>query len=356
MRERGARVLVTDHGDPLSRSALATVRALAAASYRPDVTVVGRWSLASLSRASEKTIRVPGDAGPAYAGAVRRAAEDAGYLTTLVSSDRALLALGAAGTEILDKAVLADLAGEAGLRVAPTTVFDSFGALVADASHLAYPVVVKPTIARYPAFRAEGSWDLRDARVDDGPVVVQPFLDEPLHAISGVVSGGRLAAMNHQRYLRIWPPRCGTASSAVTTAPDLELEARVLALVRGHEGIFQAQFAGPYLLDLNPRVYGSLPLAVAAGANLPAIYCDLLRGRERELVRSRPGVRYRWIEGDLRSLAWGVRQGSIRPAAALAALVPRRKTAHSTESVADPVPALARAWSIVAPPGRPRRG
>ena len=150
------------------------------------------------------------------------------------------------------------------------------------------------------------------------------------------------AAVAHQRYLRTWPPDCGTASAAETVEPDLELEAAVLRLLDGFEGVFQAQLAGPYLLDLNPRVYGSLPLAVEAGANLPAVYCDLLRGVERDVVRARPGVFYRWIEGDLRHLFAGVRDGSLGLGAAVRALLPRRGAAHSTESLSDPLPAIAR--------------
>ncbi len=341
------RVLVTDHGDPLSRSALAAVRALGAAGYRPVVTLTGRWSLASLSRDCTRTVRVPVGGGGAYASAVRDELGGGAYLTALVASDEALLALEAPVGHLLDKTALLDRAREADLPVPPSEVYGSFEDLLRAADDLDYPVVVKPSVKRFWTFRADGPEDLARRAGDFGRIIVQPFLDEPLHAVAGVAWEGSLAASVHQRYERIWPPHCGTSSAAVTVGPDPALEERLLRLLGDYSGVFQAQFAGPYLMDLNPRVYGSLPLAVAAGANLPAIHCDLLQGREPAPVRARPGVFYRWIEGDVRSLVRAVRDGSMRARAAVAALRPRRGAAHSTESFRDPIPMLGRLWSAV---------
>src|SRR5439155_20067813 len=106
-----------------------------------------------------------------------------------------------------------------------------------------------------------------------------------IRSLAGVAWRGRLVGTVHQRFLRTWPPDCGMASAAVTVEPDLGLEERILALIDGYEGIFQADLAGPYLLDFNPRVYASLPLAVAAGVNLVRVWCDLLRGLDAHTAR-----------------------------------------------------------------------
>jgi len=172
--------------------------------------------------------------------------------------------------------------------------------------------------------------------------MVQPYLREELHALAGVVRDGRLLAAVHQRYFRTWPLDCGTASAAVTIDPDGDLERRVLELLGDYEGIFQAQFAGPYLLDLNPRVYGSLPLAVAAGANLAAVHCRALQGEDVQPVRARAGVFYRWLEGDVRNLAQAVRERRAGVLSALWELRPRKAAAHSTESLRDPMPMVVR--------------
>jgi predicted ATP-grasp superfamily ATP-dependent carboligase len=161
-----------------------------------------------------------------------------------------------------------------------------------------------------------------------------------MHAVGGVIKGGVLVAAAHQRYIRTWGIDAGEASAAVTTEPDAELEERLRSLLEGYDGIFQAQFAGEFLLDVNPRVYGSLPLAVAAGANLVRVWCDLLRGVSVPTVRARPGVRYRWIEGDLRHLWAAVRSGRLGVGRALAALRPTPGTAHSAFTFSDPRPGL----------------
>jgi len=112
----------------------------------------------------------------------------------------------------------------------------------------------------------------------------------------------------------------------------------VTQLLAGYEGIFQVQFAGEMVLDVNPRIYGSLPLAVAAGANLPSLWARLVSGESIRPVRGRPGAFYRWLEGDARHFAWAVRTRG----ASLGALAPRRRTAHSVESIADARPLLRR--------------
>jgi predicted ATP-grasp superfamily ATP-dependent carboligase len=278
---------------------------------------------------------------PGYGHAVRAELASRPYLTVLAASDAALLALGAPVRHLVDKSELADGAGLAGLAVPPTRVFASRNELL-DARDLEFPSVLKPRISTYPARLVTSRAELTTAIGGDGPFVMQSYVGENLRAAAGVLWGGRLVAAVHQRYLRTWPARCGTACAALTVEPDVDLERLLLRLLQGYQGIFQAQLAGDRLLDLNPRVYGSLPLAVAAGANLPVVYCDLLSGKEVPTVRARPGVFFRWIEGDLRHLAWAVRGGHVGFVSALWMLRPHRESAHSTESLRDPMPMVAR--------------
>ena len=146
----------------------------------------------------------------------------------------------------------------------------------------------------------------------------------------------------HARWLRMWKIGVGNAAAAETTAPDPILEARLLELLDGYDGVFNAQFIGPHLLDVHARVYGTHPLAVAGGVNLIASFCDLLQGRDVPERRARPGAFFRWIEGDLRHVWSALRAGRMSPSEALDALRPRRGAAHSTESLTDPGPMLAR--------------
>jgi hypothetical protein len=173
-------------------------------------------------------------------------------------------------------------------------------------------------------------------------LIVQPHVADEVHAVTGVTWRGELKVAVHQRHVRIWPPQCGDACYAVTTAPDPALEHKLCILLSGYEGIFQAEFAGPYLLDLNPRVYASLPLAVAAGASPVGVLCDLVRGSDIGLVRARPGVEYHWWEGDLRHLAARWRSGHLPLRAAARELRLATAFGGATRAAWDPKPSLVR--------------
>jgi predicted ATP-grasp superfamily ATP-dependent carboligase len=340
--DRGS-VLVTDGGSGGSRDALAAVRALHAAGYRVAVTTSGAGGPRP-SRRALRRVAVPPVSSPAYVDAVRAELAETGHVTVVPASEASLAALGVRVPHLLDKMRVADAARAVGLEVPPQRAFADTAALLAAGAELDFPVVVKPRTRRYLAFRADQRADLDRAPADGGPLVVQPFVTEPLHAVSGVLWEGRLVAAAHERWLRIWPYPCGLACAAETTRVDVVAEERLVALVGGHDGIFCAQFAGPHLLDVNLRIHSSHPLAVAAGANLVALWCDLVAGRPVRETRARPGFFYRWLEGDLRHVAQEARTGRMTVPEALAALRPRRGAAHSTESLADPGPLLSRLW------------
>ena len=336
-------VLVSDGGRGQARSTLATVRALALGGYAPVVTTSGPHSVAAASRYCTRSIDVPRVNDPGFAAAIARELAEGSYLTFLAASDAALLAMGAQVAHIVDKNELAAVAGRAGLTPAPGTAFDSLDHLRRRARDLDFPVVVKPAHPGQTVRRIQKPEDLALMPRSSGPLIVQPYITEELSAVGGVIYEGRVVAAVHQRYLRTWPPDCGGACAAETVGPDLEVEARLLGLLEGFEGVFQAQFAGDYLLDVNPRVYGSLPLAVKAGANLPAIFCDALAGKVPErTIRARPGVFFRWLEGDLRNVLLGVRSGDLSAREAVGLLRPKAGSAHGPESLRDPKPMLAR--------------
>jgi hypothetical protein len=349
-RVRGRRwVLVAGGGNGQNKTTLATVRCLAAAGYQPAVTVAVPQSLATSSRYCARLVRTPPVSSPEYGDALRAELADGSYLAVLPTSDAALRALGSPMEYLLDKRLLDTYARAAGLPGPPTESFPTATALQTRAGTLTYPLVVKPTTKRYEARRIDSDGDLMRPLPDNGPVLVQPYLSENLSAVGGVIWRGRLVAAVHQRYLRTWPVDCGGAALAVTTAPDLALEDRLVRLLTGYDGIFIAQLAKGYLLDVNPRVYGSIPLAAKAGANLVGVYCDLLLGKApaHEPLRARPGVYYRWLEGDLKHAAHALNHGQAGFGTVLAALRPRLGAAHGPESLHDPGPMLARLRYLV---------
>jgi len=99
------------------------------------------------------------------------------------------------------------------------------------------------------------------------------------------------------------------------------------------------------VIDFNPRPYGSLSLACAAGVPLPSIWCKWLLG-ERSLVPpgQRVGARYRWEDSDLRYAAWELRRGGVRRAASV--LTPQAGVTHAYFRSADPAPFAARGLEL----------
>jgi predicted ATP-grasp superfamily ATP-dependent carboligase len=335
-------VLVSDGGSGRSRDAVAAVRALAAGGYRAAVTVTSASWMEAPSRHVDRRILIPPATAPAFPEAIRAELDRRPYLTFLPASETALQAMGTGFNHLLDKAQLPKAAEAVGLSVPPHIAFPTLVDLFEVGPDLHYPVVVKPTVRRYWAFRADSPADLRNKDLEDGPVVVQPFVDQPLRAVSGLMWRGELIAAVHERWIRIWPRDCGLASAAVTVPPEPDLEDRLARLLQGYEGIFCAQLAGPHLLDVNLRVHSSLPLGLAAGVNIVALYCDLLRGEVVTPVRARPGVTFRWLEGDLRHVASALLGGEMGIRDALGALRPMPGAAHSLESATDPAPFAAR--------------
>ena len=109
----------------------------------------------------------------------------------------------------------------------------------------------------------------------------------------------------------------------------------------GWSGVFNLQLierdGRDYVIDLNPRFYVSLTLAVAAGLNLPAIWTSLLLGLPFEDRGYRAGVRFRQEKGDPRAILSELRRGRL---GAARDLLPRRRTVHALFSIRDPRPGL----------------
>lgn len=352
------RVLIT--GDE-GTGTLAAVRGLRAGGFEPWLAVTHPRSYAARSNTVEVVLRVADakEEPDAHARQVAEAALAHGLQVVLPGTEGSLRALTgredlfdrevAIGTNPLealdhatDKLALAADAAASGLETPPVEVVRD-GALP---DRVELPAIVKPVAtvaatangyATRHAHRVTSRDELAAAVAGGGTWLLQPYVEGRLGAICGVVWRGRLVCASHQTSPRIWPPARGISSYAVTVPRDAALEEGVAALLArvGWSGVFGVQYiernGRKYVIDLNPRIYGSTALAVAAGHNLPTIWTELLLGREPAVGPYRVGVRYRVEEDDLRAIVatrdWG-------------GLVPRRHTVWSVFSWRDPKPSL----------------
>jgi predicted ATP-grasp superfamily ATP-dependent carboligase len=356
---------------------LAGVRGLRAGGYEPWLAVPGRGTYAARSRAVAGVVTTasPQDAPGEFARDLAAAAARIGADVVLPGTEDALEALsgrndlfgsrvlGVPPAEIVARATsktdLERRAAEAGLSVPSARVLRREDVASAE---LDFPVILKPL--RSNVERADGSlaigWVHRVdtagelaaglARVPGDELIVQQFVEGPLTAIAGVAWEGNVVCTSHQVARRIHPPLVGVSSFAETIEQDAQLDAAVARLVGGigWSGIFQLQLIDGHAIDFNPRMYGSMALAIAAGLNLPAIWVDLLLGREPRVGTYRPGTRYRVEDKDLRAVVAELRQG--RMLAAAQAALPRRRTTHAVFALHDPAPLLttfAKAWASI---------
>jgi predicted ATP-grasp superfamily ATP-dependent carboligase len=312
------------------RSAVAGIRGLGRVGVRvlalaPGPLAAGLWSRYQSERAvGPDPIHHP----QAFVARVAALAAERGQVMVYSSQEAAIDALLRAPRTVLasvvlpypgegglaalrDKSRLPALAGAAGLAVPRTLAQGTADELLA--GDVAPPLVLKPARpggALTTALPVDSRGDLRavlSGLPADEVLLLQERASGPLTSVSLVVDrDGRLVARFQQRALRTWPLGAGPSSLAVSVAPDEGLVERCRCLLAqvGYAGLAQLQFVGtprgPGLIDVNTRFYGSLPLALRAGVNLPgAWHAVVVDGALPEPGDYRVGVAYRWLEADL---------------------------------------------------------
>jgi predicted ATP-grasp superfamily ATP-dependent carboligase len=261
-----------------------------------------------------------------------------------------------------NREVLARAAASAGLTPAPAVRCHDDDEAAAAARELGFPVLLKSistvrerghaVMAGPDTRRIESEGELRSAVGLYGEAfLVQRLETGRTCSFGGVIADGRLLGSAVSVYQRTWPPSAGNVSFSVTIEPPRGLEQSVTALLQdvGWQGMFEIELihtlAGKFVpIDFNPRPYGSMALAVVAGANLPGVWCDWVLGRSGEPLRAHAGRRYRWEDADLRHLLWQLRRGNY--GAAARTLRPWPGVAHPHFRRSDPLPLLARALSL----------
>ncbi|GAB7189360.1 hypothetical protein NUM3379_00660 [Kineococcus sp. NUM-3379] len=363
------RALIVEQG--WSRGALAAVRALAAGGWTVGVASPRARGTASSSRDCAARHRVASlqDSPQAFVESVADTVRSGGYDVVFGAGEAEVLALSAARDAVgavvphgehagvlraMDKAELSRAATAAGIAVPDVLtveeVPDERTACIVKAHRHARPDVAgSPPRIDTLVVTGRTAIARRAAEIAalGGEAEVQVLHPGTLVAYSAVRGPDGVVAECMQRAGRIWPPGAGASSRAETTDVDEDLAARAGALLAslGWFGLAELQYVEDAdgtrrLIDLNGRFYGSLSLAVAAGANLPAVWADLAVGRRPAPVRARPGVRYQWGSADLRR-AVTERDGGLLPdlGGTLAYAVGAR---HSVAALRDPGPALAR--------------
>lgn len=219
-----------------------------------------------------------------------------------------------------NKARMAELAADIGLPVPKVIQWTSFEDLERNLKIVSKPLVVKLRRGNsakgvfYPASNKEAvqlchalveEFDLPPNRY---PIVQDRVLGEGWGVSCLYWRGSRIASFTHRR-LREKTPTGGTSTLRIS-ARNTKLEEyahRLLDAMNWH-GLAMVEFRysptseQAWFIEVNPRLWGSIHLAVAAGVDFPALlYYAATEGPEmaRRFVRPwRSGIVARWYLGD----------------------------------------------------------
>lgn len=333
------RALVTDAG---RGSAIAIIRSLGSHGWQVTAADADRRSPGFRSRHVDQRVlhpnprAAPEEAIDALLRAVRRQRVD----LVIPVTDEVILPLSAQRRRFEDVSVLLlpeqaalamtsdkeqtlALAMRLGVPTPRTAVVTSGPEAVEQADDIGWPVVLKPQASRVyrdgqgvEAFEvgyASGADDLLKrmaALAGRCPVLLQEYCQGEGHGVELLLDHGRpLAAFQHRR-LREVPVSGGASSLRESVALDpvlLEHSVRLLAAMRW-TGLAMVEFKvtpnGPQLMEINGRIWGSLPLAVKSGMDFPiraaTLYLSGPPPQDVALESSyRTGVRSRNVELDV---------------------------------------------------------
>jgi len=380
------RALLLTTATPDDTKALACARCIRAAGGQVDVAGDAFWGQAYWSRAVRRRVRLPHPklSGEAYVAEIGRLARRHDWNVALPLNDYTMGALvrhdgrlPANMTAVLpeaavwdlsrDKLRMGELAASLGIQRPRTFCPKGEDEAAAAASAVGYPCVVKLRSGcggvgrRYvrdePELRAlfRSRKDNSDPVFDFEHLLVQERICGEQQDVCIMAVRGEPRALYMQRKVRTWPVDGGRVVIAETIENPALREAALTLLRALHwhgpvemEFCIARQSGDAYLLDVNGRFWGGLGLALAAGLDLPSMYCRIaLDGDVEPRLRYPVGVRYRW---PLPFFAATLLKDSRPWRVAWDFLGPRRAT-FSDLSWRDPLPALAEVlyhaiWSL----------
>ncbi len=253
-----------------------------------------------------------------------------------------------------DKGRLAKLADELELPIPTTHHFESLADVYGRAHEVSYPAFVKvrgfaagvgvekvdtpqEMIEAYTRF-VEGY----ELAIADYPLV-QEFVAGSDYCLSALFDNGQCVAIHTYRNIRQFPRTTGAGVLRETVqAPVAEEVAIKLLTHLGWHGMAQLDFrwdedpSDPKLIELNPRFFGGLPQAVAAGVDYPWLVYQQALGLPVERPVIDPTVRTESpVLGLLATADAARREGDL-----LGKLKMHKGTKNDVLSWSDPMPAL----------------
>jgi predicted ATP-grasp superfamily ATP-dependent carboligase len=189
--------------------------------------------------------------------------------------------------QVADKAATMELARRVGVPVPAGALVTSAAQALDAARELGWPVVLKPVtsrvvhadgVERFEVAYADGPEALRAAmEAFEGRcrVLVQRYHAGEGHGVELLLGAGEVLMSFQHRRLHEVPITGGASALRESVALDDELLGHATRLMRALRwtGLAMVEFRvgpdGPVLMEVNGRIWGSLPLAVKSGVDFP---------------------------------------------------------------------------------------
>jgi len=218
------------------------------------------------------------------------------------------------------------LAKSAGLPVPETIIPRDESDIRSFARHFGFPIVLK----RVSSSSSRGVFYLDTDQLDEWlrkyPVsktppaefVVQQYVQGAGHGVSMLFNHGELRAKFTHKRLREQHGAGGVSTVRVgVTDPALEEYAEALLASVDFHGIAMVEFKADertgkkWFIEVNPRPWGSLALAIESGVDFPSLLYEMAKeGDIAPVMEYESGRVARWILGDIAACAAHMRQPS----------------------------------------------
>ncbi|MFE8071659.1 ATP-grasp domain-containing protein [Marinobacteraceae bacterium S3BR75-40.1] len=269
--------------------------------------------------------------------------------------------------QLANKSELTRLAQSLGLPVPESQHYANAQALLSATSSIQrYPVVLKPALSKIlledrivstsvvivrneKALKAA----LQQDQFKNYPFMVQEFITGEGQGVFTLFRSGRPLCFFAHRRLREKPPEGGVSVLSESRDIDTHMQQIATKLLESAQwdGVAMVEFkvsadGTPYLMEVNPRFWGSLQLAIDAGVDFPYfLYRSVYDPHYQPPSQfPAPGNRLRWLLGDLDRLYLVLKAPATRYSvsqklmAVLQFLSYHRKTRHEVNRWPDMAP------------------
>lgn len=207
-----------------------------------------------------------------------------------------------------DKKLAYEFLSEIGVRIPKTIVVESLSELRKCLNLLRYPVVIK---SRYEGSREKVSYAANETELitkykiramEDKSQLIQEYIDGDGYGFFALIHENRPIATFQHRRIREYPSTGGVSSFAESVY-DKELQKIGIRILRRLKwmGVAMVEFRRSregeyYVLEINPKFWGSLDLAISCGINFPLLLYKIAIGeRVKPITRYEVGKKFQWL-------------------------------------------------------------